>query len=226
MTEVQVLDFNVFTKKAVEIKAAQLTETTWDTISEHCPDKIFKINGQEIQASHYSNGRKIFLIQTLEGQMRADIYDWLIIGIEGEIYACKPDIFEKTYNEPSIITRKVAIGTKNYTEIVVLDKVGTGGANHKYEVRCVPPEGATISKNEIYAKIKFQKGAIKESGINGCHNEDLIAIVIDRLQGFQSGNFSCRENAIAITKLEEALLWLNKRTNDRIARGVEGTNNI
>ena len=226
MTEVQVLDFNVFTKKVVEIKAVQLTETTWNTISEHCPDKIFKINGQKIQASNHTDGRKIFLLQTLEGQMQADIYDWLIIGIKGEIYACKPDIFEKTYNESSTITRKVAIGTKNYTEIAVLDEVGAGGANHEYEVRCVPPEGATISKNEIYAKIKFQKGAVKESGINGCHNEDLIAIVIDRLKGFQSGNFPCRENAIAITKLEEALLWLNKRTNDRIARGVEGTNNI
>ena len=66
--------------------------------------------------------------------------------------------------------------------------------------------------------------AIKENGVNGCHNEDLIAVVIDRLQGFQAGEFSCRENAIAITKLEEALLWLNKRTQDRIRRGVEGTN--
>lgn len=224
MEEIQVLDFDIFTKKAVEIKAAQLTETTWNTISEHCPNKIFKINGQEIQACCQADGQKIFLLQTLEGQMRAEIYDWLIIGIKGEIYACKSDIFEKTYNEPSIITRKVTIGTKNYTEIVVLDNVGNGGANHEYEVRGLPPEGATISEDEIYAKIKFQKGAIKESGINGCHNEDLIAIVIDRLQGFQSGIFSCRENAIAITKLEEALLWLNKRTNDRIARGVEGTN--
>lgn len=50
-----------------------------------------------------------------------------------------------------------------------------------------------------------------------------MAVVIDRLQGFQSGQYACRDNAIALTKLEEALMWLNKRTNDRIARGVEGT---
>jgi hypothetical protein len=52
--------------------------------------------------------------------------------------------------------------------------------------------------------------------------DPLIAIVIDRLRGFQSGPFSCRENALALTKMEEALHWLNARTRDRMERGVEG----
>ncbi|MCK5607171.1 hypothetical protein KAR91_35130 [Candidatus Pacearchaeota archaeon] len=64
---------------------------------------------------------------------------------------------------------------------------------------------------------------MKEHGVNGCHHEDLIAIVIDRLKSFQQGVFICRENALAITKLEEAVHWLRHRTNDRINRGVEGT---
>ena len=118
--------------------------------------------------------------------------------------------------------RKVEIGTSRFTEVFALDEKGAGGANHVYQVREVVPEDATASEDEIYAKVKFQDGAIKEFGINGCHNEDLIAIVIDRLQGFQSGDFACRENALAITKLEEALMWLNKRTADRVRRGVEG----
>jgi hypothetical protein len=46
---------------------------------------------------------------------------------------------------------------------------------------------------------------------------------IDRLQSFQSGDFACRENALALTKLEEALHWLDHRTKDRQRRGVEGT---
>lgn len=124
----------------------------------------------------------------------------------------------------SDVIRKVDIGSSNYTEIFALDDRGAGGANHEYQVRELLPADATPLKDDIYASIKFQNGAIKESGVNGCHNEDLIAIVIDRLQGFQSGDFKCRENAIAITKLEEALLWLNKRTADRRKRGVEGTN--
>lgn len=36
-------------------------------------------------------------IQTLEGTMRADPGDWIITGVNGEQYPCKPDIFEKTY---------------------------------------------------------------------------------------------------------------------------------
>jgi len=63
----------------------------------------------------------------------------------------------------------------------------------------------------------------KDICVNGCHNEDLLVIVLDRLNGFQNSEYRCRENAIAITKIEEALLWLNKRTKDRITRGVEGT---
>ena len=74
-----------------------------------------------------------------------------------------------------------------------------------------------------HADIRFQNGPIKENGVNGCQNEDLIIVVIDRLRGAQQGDFACRENALAITKLEEALLWLNYRTNSRVHRGVEGT---
>ena len=80
------------------------------------------------------------------------------------------------------------------------------------------------NQNKDPIEINFQKGAILEHGINGLTQEVLLAIVIDRLQGFQSGDFSCRENALAITKCQEALMWLQQRTRDRIARGVEGRN--
>lgn len=46
----------------------------------------------------------------------------------------------------------------------------------------------------------------------------------DRLKGFQQGQFATRENAIALAHIEEALLWMNKRVEDRIERGVLGTN--
>ncbi|MEI6100830.1 MAG: ABC transporter ATPase [Eubacteriales bacterium] len=74
--------------------------------------------------------------------------------------------------------------------------------------------------------IDFQEGPIKENGVNGVANEDLIAMVIARLQGFQNSEYACRENAVAVTKLEEALMWLRKRTLDREARQVEGTSQI
>lgn len=56
---------------------------------------------------------------------------------------------------------------------------------------------------------------------DGTTNEEVLAMLIDRMQYLQ-GKFPCRENAIVITKLEESLMWLNKRTQDRINRGVEG----
>jgi hypothetical protein len=75
-------------------------------------------------------------------------------------------------------------------------------------------------------EVNFQEGPIKECGVNGVANEDLINMVIRRLEGFQKSEYACRENALAITKLEESLMWLRKRTNDREARGVEGTHAV
>lgn len=56
---------------------------------------------------------------------------------------------------------------------------------------------------------------------DGTTNEEVIEMLVDRLQYLQA-KFPCRENAIAITKLDEALLWLNERTRKRQERGVEG----
>lgn len=119
------------------------------------------------------------------------------------------------------------ISTNEYTKIVVIDEKGIGGANHCYTVCDKNVTNQTVIDNgdfTTFGLANFQNGPIKENGVNGCQNEDLIAIVIDRLQGFQDGDYRCRENALAITKLEEALMWLQKRTADRKARGVEGLN--
>lgn len=56
---------------------------------------------------------------------------------------------------------------------------------------------------------------------DGTTNEEVLDVLIDRMNYLQK-KFPCRENAIAITHLETALLWLNKRTADRIKRNVEG----
>ncbi len=121
------------------------------------------------------------------------------------------------------MSRSLTIGTRRFTEVLANDKPGPGGANHEY---LVVSHSEGDEGSQIFTTVKFQKGPVKETGINGIHNEDLIAIVVDRLRGFQSGEFACRENALALTKLEETLHWLNHRTNERIGRGVEGTNQI
>jgi len=58
---------------------------------------------------------------------------------------------------------------------------------------------------------------------NGAFVEDVIGIAIERLRFYQQSKFSCRENSLALTKLEEAVMWLNKRSSNREERKVEGT---
>lgn len=72
-------------------------------------------------------------------------------------------------------------------------------------------------------KFTIQSGPIKEFGVNGCQIDDVIAWAKEKLEGFQQA-FPCRENAIVLTKLDEALLWLMKRKLDREKRQVEGLN--
>jgi hypothetical protein len=106
----------------------------------------------------------------------------------------------------------------------VLDEPGSGGASHEYEISTEAIGGGGLSLLPL--SIRFQDGPIAEAGINGVTQEALIAICIDRLRSFQGGPYACRENALALTKLEEALHWLHSRTRSRMARGIEGTNAV
>ncbi len=103
-----------------------------------------------------------------------------------------------------------------------LDEPGQGGACHEYQIIGLF-EGIGVSKT--LGRITFQNGPINVdgNGINGVQNEDLLAIVIDRLEGFQSGKYACQENAIALSQCKAALETLQSRTKARAALGVEGT---
>lgn len=114
-------------------------------------------------------------------------------------------------------------GLNEALTIKVLDAPGAGGANHVYEV-CLDENQRLDPKDKtVHLLIHFQDGPIQESGVNGISGEALMAVQIDRLRSFQAGPYACPENALALTALEESLMWLQKRTRDRMARGVEGT---
>lgn len=115
----------------------------------------------------------------------------------------------------------VAGNETSQLRIWVTDEPGAGGANHQYLIQ--NPD-IPVDKGGMFfhTNILFQRGPIKENGVNGVTQEVLLAIVIDRLRSFQAGPFPCRENAIALTHCEEALMWLQRRTVERIKRGVEG----
>jgi hypothetical protein len=61
--------------------------------------------------------------------------------------------------------------------------------------------------------------------LSRCQFTDLISVAKVMLS-YLNSKFPCRENSMTITKLDEALMWQQKRTQDRIERGVEGTNNV
>ncbi|WP_315076210.1 ABC transporter ATPase [uncultured Clostridium sp.] len=107
--------------------------------------------------------------------------------------------------------------------INVADEVGPGGAHHKYEIKSYSMDSQ--GNYDVYETIKFQKGPRNEEGsTHGVIDTDLLEIVRDRLKAFQTGPFSSRENAIALTHIEEALMWMNRRVEDRIERNVLGKN--
>ncbi|TCL70631.1 hypothetical protein [Rhizobium sp. BK251] len=109
--------------------------------------------------------------------------------------------------------------------IEVTDEPGAGGANHEYRVTLPPPDKSVGIAAKSW-QISFQNGPINENGVNGLTQEVLLAIVADRLRSFQAGQFACRENALALTKIEEAQHWLHSRTLARMQRGVEGMNKL
>lgn len=91
---------------------------------------------------------------------------------------------------------------------------------HRYELENF--EDTDLSGQTIqFIQKEHVPGIGLETVRDGTTNEEVLAVLIDRMNYLQA-KFSCRENAIAITNLEQALMWLNKRTEDRKARGVEG----
>ena len=119
--------------------------------------------------------------------------------------------------------REVKIGSREFTK-VTSNACMEFNTYHNYYISPINKDPDEI--DGLFGNVKFQVGPIKENGVNGCHHEDLVAIVLDRLQCFQASEYKCRENALAITKLEEALHWLRHRTDARSARGVEGTSEV
>lgn len=110
-------------------------------------------------------------------------------------------------------------------EVYAIDEVGPGGAHHRY---AVIPYGKDAEEELHYGaeagKIQFQCGPRNEDkSLKGVIDSDLLEIVRDRLKGFQSGEFATEENVQALIHIEEALMWLNRRVEDRIERNVLGT---
>lgn len=101
------------------------------------------------------------------------------------------------------------------------DDPGPGGASHVYDIFI---EGKDPGEIVDHMQIRFQRGPRNLTGAQaGVVESVLLGIVADRMRSFQAGKFGCRENALVLTKVEEALHWLRHRADGRAARGVLGT---
>lgn len=113
-------------------------------------------------------------------------------------------------------------------DVYAVDEKGNGGANHRYII-CKKDELLWTNGNNsigVLEDISFQNGPRKEKdSINGILDVDLLEIVKHRLECFQEGEFSSQYNERALHHITEALIWMNKRVEDRITRNVLGTNN-
>lgn len=99
---------------------------------------------------------------------------------------------------------------------------GAGNAYHLYSIRL---DNAGTDNGVQSDVIAFQHGGRNiEGSDHGVTGEDLLEIVRHRLQCFQTSEYACRENAMALTHIEEALMWLNRRVEDRLERNVLGIN--
>ena len=121
---------------------------------------------------------------------------------------------------------KMALETlKDVKEIdgfkVVREKLDNMSWDEFDKLRNDYPINITDSMNCI--SFKIQNGPIKENGINGCQVDTIIAAAKLIIEGLNK-KIACRENAMVITKLDEALMWSKKRKEDREKRGVEGFN--
>ena len=166
--------------------------------------KSFKINGIMFGGGTNEN---ILLFDGEEGNIVVSSAKVFSVGFS------LPYEYQEERDEPINTIQK----RNNLNVVFRCGDPGPGGAYHKYLI-IGKYNGRTI------AEIHFQKGPRGNPlSKTGLLDVDLLEIVRDRLSCFQKGDMLTREAAIALTHVEEALLWLNKRTEDRAERNVLGT---
>lgn len=98
----------------------------------------------------------------------------------------------------------------------------SGAMDYKWFEADIRPHNFVYVRHDVNSlAFTIQNGPIKEHGVNGCQVDTVIAAAKLMIEGLNA-KFPCRENEMAIMKLDECLLWLDKRKQDRIARDVEG----
>lgn len=133
------------------------------------------------------------------------------------------DFTAKGYHKMrTIITHHTSSFARDHIEVLAVDEPGSGGAHHDYVINVYDSPAANSARALVQSvSLKYQHGPIKD-GVNGILDEALLAVVADRLGAFSQGEFRSRETALAHTKVQEAILWMQERQRERASRGVQG----
>lgn len=117
-------------------------------------------------------------------------------------------------------------------DVVVMDELRkrfpekfneSGGMDYKWFEKEIRPKNFVYVRHDVNSlSFTLQDGPVSEKGVNGCQVDTIIEAAYKMIEGLNK-EIPCRENAIALTKLDEALMWLKNRKHDRSVRGVEGT---
>lgn len=127
------------------------------------------------------------------------------------------EIFEDSYNKINGNYLEIHHDLFSNDNTYVAADEKTFNAPHSYLV-------LNSHNDKLLGAIHFQEGGLKSTNQNGVFMEDLIYMCINRLDFFQESEYNCLENYETLIKLQEALMWLRKRQNNRIRRKVLGKN--
>lgn len=119
----------------------------------------------------------------------------------------------------------------NGEKIVIMDELReqfpekfneSGAMDYKWFEKDIRPNNFIYVRHDVNSvSFTIQNGPIKEAGKNGCQVVDMLALTKHIFEQLNA-KFPCRENAMTITHLDEAIMWQEKRTKDREKRQVEG----
>lgn len=144
------------------------------------------------------------------GHVAASEGEEFTLPVEEEV----PDPPKSQYQITELGIQPVALASRTYAS-----EFGPGGAAHAYRTLVDGPDGAIVASHEVH----FQNGALGEGGgINGISDATLLSILADRWTAFQEGPFASEQTGKALECVQQAAAWLNQRTAEREARGVQG----
>ena len=237
-----------YTKKPVTIQAVQwngenikemakfmATENDGNWVQELDLDEVLR-QQMTLQGEHWIFDDGVLMIKTLEGLMASSQGDYIIRGVKGEYYACKPDIFEMTYDaeqeelyEPRFVVKALdkllAEEQEHFDKEILGERQIIGNPSSPQNLKRNINIQNAKNKKGVSPIVSFtiQSDPISEVGVNGVQALDLIrysTFLIDAL----NDKFPCEENQKTLQCLVEAIYWQQERTLNRQKRGVEGKN--